>query len=635
MSAIALTAAASYAVFPQDVNPDYTGQGIERVLTNPVLNSPEREAEESVTFTYADGLSGLSSLTGSQVRDTVYLAFKFAKEDQTPYIGAKITGMHIVAGMQKTSSTTNCFSNVFAYVSEDMNQKPTGPYIGKGRMSSVRPNSTKLVELDEAYTITGEKDIYVGYYFRLLKAGTYIPCDNSVTDKETCLVYRTASEHSTLDMQNYAGQFGSLYLPVVIAGDNLPQNVVTTKDLKLNGWFPLTQNVNYKFYLKNLGANGVREIVVRTDIDGSKVDERTITFAKPVVNGESTTVKIDGLANPGDGSHEISSTLLKVNGVDVTDVAALNGSFSVSDLGFTRRVVVEEGTGTWCGWCPRGIVMMEYFKEHYPTWIRIAVHSGDEMYTNTYARMINRYFSSFPTAIANREKSVTVAGDMGSYYTGIADYFGKEDAPVRVDLEASCADGNVNIITTTEASADYSQPLQLSFVLVEDGVGPYYQTNNYSGTSDSMDGWEGKADPAETIYDDVARLLDGYPGIENSVPDQLVKGEKYKFERSISLTRNGNDVISGSEFKVVALLVNPNTGYIVNANEYPVNISESGVIGVSDEAIGNIRVENGAIVSNAPVQVYTLDGRRVSPSNLSAGVYIVSCNGTTKKILVK
>ena len=45
-----------------------------------------------------------------------------------------------------------------------------------------------------------------------------------------------------------------------------------------------------------------------------------------------------------------------------------------------KKVVAEELTGTWCGWCIRGIVTFEEMKAKYPdTFIAIAVHGGSDV----------------------------------------------------------------------------------------------------------------------------------------------------------------------------------------------------------------------------------------------------------------
>ena len=50
-----------------------------------------------------------------------------------------------------------------------------------------------------------------------------------------------------------------------------------------------------------------------------------------------------------------------------------------------KMVVGEEGTGTWCQWCPRGAVFMDLFETKYQGfWAGIAVHNGDPMTVADY-----------------------------------------------------------------------------------------------------------------------------------------------------------------------------------------------------------------------------------------------------------
>ena len=52
---------------------------------------------------------------------------------------------------------------------------------------------------------------------------------------------------------------------------------------------------------------------------------------------------------------------------------------------YPRTVVYEEGTGTWCGWCPLGgFLLDELGRQHPDRFVGIAVHRNDEMATYTY-----------------------------------------------------------------------------------------------------------------------------------------------------------------------------------------------------------------------------------------------------------
>ncbi|RBL88131.1 Omp28-related outer membrane protein [Chitinophaga flava] len=44
---------------------------------------------------------------------------------------------------------------------------------------------------------------------------------------------------------------------------------------------------------------------------------------------------------------------------------------------YTKKVVVEEFTGTWCGWCPRMPILLEKLHKKYPNLIVTALHASD------------------------------------------------------------------------------------------------------------------------------------------------------------------------------------------------------------------------------------------------------------------
>ena len=96
--------------------------------------------------------------------------------------------------------------------------------------------------------------------------------------------------------------------------------------------------------------------------------------------------------------------MTKVNGnANQSQNATAKGTLRVVPKMFNRGVVVEEFTGTGCGWCPRGLVGMEKAAAHYPdNFIGIAIHkfnASDPMFTSDYA---NVGLSSAPSCVINR-----------------------------------------------------------------------------------------------------------------------------------------------------------------------------------------------------------------------------------------
>ena len=70
------------------------------------------------------------------------------------------------------------------------------------------------------------------------------------------------------------------------------------------------------------------------------------------------------------------------------------------------RVVGEEATGTWCGWCPRGAVALNWMDHDYEGyWQGIAVHNGDPMsdadYDNGLYYVTKKLISIFSESIVD------------------------------------------------------------------------------------------------------------------------------------------------------------------------------------------------------------------------------------------
>lgn len=74
---------------------------------------------------------------------------------------------------------------------------------------------------------------------------------------------------------------------------------------------------------------------------------------------------------------------------------------------FSRKVLCEDYTGAWCGYCPRvGIHLDDYVKNNNPECIVVAIHNGDD-YAYVYESQMRSSFNvtGFPTVIVNRDFS--------------------------------------------------------------------------------------------------------------------------------------------------------------------------------------------------------------------------------------
>ena len=142
---------------------------------------------------------------------------------------------------------------------------------------------------------------------------------------------------------------------------------------------------------------------------------------------------------------------------------------------FERRSVVEELTGTRCGWCPRGLAGMAKLRETFgDRFIGIAVHNfdtNDPMYYRPYAYTGLFDGHGAPTCTLDRQGFCDplhgVSGDVCSDFQYVLDqpcYLG-----VTVSGEYSADSTVVNATATLQAGIDMSR-LSVVFVLVADSV---------------------------------------------------------------------------------------------------------------------------------------------------------------------
>lgn len=229
---------------------------------------------------------------------------------------------------------------------------------------------------------------------------------------------------------------------------------------------------------------------------------------------------------------------------------------------YPRRMVMEEATATWCGWCPQGIVAIDGLKRDFPdNFLAIAIHgNGDKMaYVDEYGLQVN----SYPSAFLNRQ-STSVS------YSWLKRQIEKAglttDKMVRIDSVTYVEADEAYKVSTTTRVANFLEnaQLRLVYVVTEDSVGPYKQTNNFAGESEEMGGFENLPTKVEMLYSDVARFI--YPscnGLEGSVPSMLEACKDYAYTANVSAKFNCDDY---GKLQLTVMLYDAATNTIVNAD---------------------------------------------------------------------
>ena len=320
--------------------------------------------------------------------------------------------------------------------------------------------------------------------------------------------------------------------------------------------------------------------------------------------------------------------------VDFSVTSSVNGiAFDEQSLRTTllaflpfKRIVVEEATGMWCGYCPEGTVAMHTLQERYPDqFIGVAVHVNDAMQVAGYGDVMS-FPSGAPTAWLDRKIYVKdmltpVLADGTHTYTtlmgGIESLFIDrlhEQTFADISVSGDMSDGADEILTDVSvrfAKGYDDTDFRIILLLTEDHVWKpgYYQTNYHSGRDESLSGFE--ALPAmirqDYEFNHVARsVMGGYTGIKGVVPSEVRAGDSYSYSSSFKLPETILDI---QNLKLIAMIADAATGEIMNAAYWtPV---PSGIQSVSDDTV-SITVDGDAVIVTAEedleLRAYDLSG---------------------------
>lgn len=525
-----------------------------------------------------------------------------------PYAGCQLTRIRV--GLQAQAT------NVYVYIKQTAHDAQP---LYRQKIGTLEAGWNEIV-LDTPFDITAD-GLAIGYKANFASAGGVGISREKYGDGD--IVYYNSQSRWT-------STGGSVALQAVVEGDALPQNELLMGRMQ-NQTAPYeADSVRFLGTVRNVGGNAVSNYALAYTLNGG--EEQTVSMERTLDVNATDTFAIRVPASVP-GQYQLRVWVKQVNGQD--DAYAANNeataTLTVKDPAFQRRVVCEEFTGTWCGWCPRGMVGLELMAEQHPaSFIPISIHGSgkdpleiDSSLPYTYAPFIAS-MSGAPSCMVNRKMS-------GDPFYDIQMLYGLEqtsDAAACINTTAQWhADGTaIDLHTEFWAATDLAQAdYSVAYVLTEDSLTGYSQANYYSGgSSGEFYGWEQKENPTtDFFYNDVARgIFPTYEG-EEVHSGQLPAGEVVSHDFVLVLA--GGDVPSPcvnrlDQLKVTALLIDRRTGYLVNAcRVVPTGDYESSIASPRREAF-------------ALPGTYTLSGQRTTDSR--RGLYIVVTeDGQTKKQL--
>ena len=615
--------------------------------TRNALTSHIQPGEDEMWWSYFDGKFNSDELRLLGLGDNTRVPMPYSACIRIP-AGMPAAQGQTIAGVAFSFLNSKNISDVKIWISDSTPDSPEMATICCQKVDDVTgfenpADSVNEVRFDTPYMVDGSKDVYVGYSF-VVNANEGKPDQYPVfiKGKKTDsggLFLRFGGEgewwydYSSPQYDQY--EFGNLALKVLFKGTSEDYAVGISHDFS-----DITAARNSETVIPlqftNLGKKGFTSLELTVDVNGEK---QNIT----VNPDEEITKDLDyelTVATPGEiGRMPVTITVDKVNGQPNACVYNKSeGNILVLSRIVPHKVVIEEFTGFWCGWCPKGIVAMEKARQIYGDDIVIVtVHHNDALECKDYASFTNQTVASYPQAHVDRAimsvdpyygsslyKCFGIGLDIDSRAAQVP--VAEVTADAELDGDILTAKSDVTFLYTGEAH------YAVAFVLTENGMESdnWEQSNNlvqWKGQpieelEPMFDEWiNGSPKMKGVIFNDVAIGAKGLEtGIPGSIPSYVTADEHNTYEVEFDF-RKYKKILDNDQLNLCVFLFDTTTGQIVNADSKSLN-PDTGID--SADTADELR----------ETERYTADGQRIYTPQRGLNIVKYS-DGSVKKIIVR
>lgn len=567
-------------------------------------------------------------------------------------IGAKITGVEIP--VVESEGTDNW--SVWLASELTLENKVN---VADIKSVNCTPNNGKVtVTFDESYTLP-ESGVYVGYSFEVteLSESTKTPISvGTSTNTEACYVHssRTYMKWQALNKGT------ALNYTIKLEG-NFSKEKVSISPLADYGELAGAE-FSPTITFRNTGLEDISSINYSCTINGTTIDfsaEYTPALSPSIDKDVKLTANLGIIEEAG--SYPWSFTITSINnkkyaGGDNT----VEGTIYAYPYAPAHHPLMEDYTGTWCGWCPKANITMEGMKADYgDRFIGISYHTKDILAISPTPYVEG---SGVPGSYLDRGNFVDPYHgtqyeedtECASYRDGFAIDWANECAVTAVAdlaLETRWTDDSQSAIEAT-STVKFIRPyddadFRMMYILVNDeitGGGRGWSQSNYYSKEHSAENTEKYAGTdlmalvemderiKDISYHDVVILAPDTYGIEGSLPAEIPYLTELTHSKVLNLsdavttppedTRVIDIVQDKSKLTVIASVIDYTTGRIINSRKVRVGESSAGV-------------ENAEVETNTPEVWYNLQGVRIDAKHTSPGIYIIRKGNSTSKRVVR
>ena len=492
------------------------------------------------------------------------------------------------------------------------------------------------VVFSEPYVIPAE-GVYVGYSFTVndIVDGTSEPVNVAEIGASGRFYV-----HSSRKYKKW-GDYGLPYaadMQLTLEGDFHADAVSVSQLPELGGLHG--EVCDSKVIIRNHGFEAVKSIEYVAEVGASTIEGR-IDFPIPLEPEYFRDVEIPLSlqldSNPGDSPYSFRVSI--VNGVENRSYNPGMESRAYSYPYLPQRVpLVEEYTGVWCGWCPRGAVGMERMSALYPdSFVYAVYHKGEDPMATVDAlpsddalapsAYIDRTLFVDPYNGLSAETAVTADDGIGEAWrqaqsVGTTGFISLKAQWSDSDKDVIDVDSRVSFVRRYSTS-----PYRVAYILTADGLhgeGPLWMQSNYYSGQEGYDNTELASlvdlprHVADMRFDGVVVSATDADGVEGSLPGDVAMSEEYghHYEFRVSDIRNlmGEELsVDKNRLHVIACIVNSVTGAVENCaiSDVP-EYSGISAVGASDDVSCSLHgdlLEISGVPSRSFVRVIGADGQ--------------------------
>ena len=446
------------------------------------------------------------------------------------------------------------------------------------------------IAFDQPYTI-GDDGVYIGYSFTMDAIESMqdllpvvVSLNPSTTDKNASFI------SSGFGWEDFSGKegMGNLALRVLLEGE-FKNDVVEAYSNFEDVYCIKNETAQIPVTLVNMGGNGLDEFSYVVSTNGVKSEEKTMKLDSHVDGiGTKFNCNIPLLMDDNTGIKNVEIEISSVGGVkNETASNILKGKVVCLSEFATRKVVLEEFTGTWAQWAPRSYVGLEKASQYYGDEVVItSAHFGedDPMQIDAYREILPE---NAPDCNVSRE-----IFSVDTYYgTHIEDVWGmqeiieklRETAPVaKIKAEGVISNDGTKVTANSFTTflyngdkADYA----LAYVLKTNGLkgsssewiqkNVLCQFNNGEFDFDPLFAkWVNNSfEINDMVYNDVPVAAIGLKeGVDGSIQLPVVEGVPQKFSVEFDLDEIGNKIQDKEQLYLCVYLIDKTNGHILNAD---------------------------------------------------------------------